>query len=34
LREDWSLRVLSDARSRKVRELRRDPRLTLAWQQP
>ncbi len=34
LREDWSLRVLSDARSCKVRELRRDPRLTLAWQQP
>ena len=34
LREDWSLRVLSDARSRRGRELRRDPRLTLAWQQP
>ena len=32
LQEDWSLRFLSDARSRKVRELRRDPRLTLAWQ--
>ena len=31
LREDWSLRFLSDARSRKVRELCRDPRLALAW---
>ena len=27
LQEDWSLRFLSDARSRKVRELRREPRL-------
>ena len=32
LQPDWSLRFLSDARSRKVRELRRDPRLALAWQ--
>ena len=32
LQPDWSLRFLSDARSRKVQELRRDPRLTLAWQ--
>ena len=32
LQEDWSLCFLSDARSRKVRELCRDPRLTLAWQ--
>jgi general stress protein 26 len=32
LQPDWSLSFLSDARSRKVQELRRDPRLTLAWQ--
>jgi len=32
LAEDWSTRFLTDARSRKVAEMERTGRLTLAWQ--